>query len=1268
MSLTAAQQKAVAARGNVLVMAGAGTGKTSTLVARCIDCLSGSEPASLDQLLVVTFTEAAAAEARERIRGALDAKFAETSDEHWAQQLALFDAAHIGTLHSFCFKLIRQHFYQLGLDPQVTVLDGGQAQMLAGETLGELLEEHYAGKLPDSAAVQELIEAYAGGRDEPIRALVLRLHKYSQTRADARDWLARQLAMFSATEPTQWREWLLAGIAGWRELWRRELALLAADNPKAAECEKILARLPDKFTREQAAVVIEEIRAVKLGEWPRGRTVELRKPLEDLFADAEFLHELAPAAPERGTPAPREPIPARDSRRAGSESGAPAADPLAEDWNWSREPMLALLRLTEQFAARFTERKRADGVMDFQDLEQLALELLWENRLPPGDSVNSAATIEPGPSLTLSPRGTSGERAGERGDKNKTASSPRPSPPLRGGEGEECRAFARRPSAIAQHWRGKLRFVFVDEYQDINAAQDRIIAALSGEGADANRFLVGDVKQSIYRFRLAEPGIFRGYARDWRGADGITIPLAENFRSRAAILEFANAVFAPLMREEIGGVVYDKDAELIPGRKENERSATKAEPEVEILFRLTERNPVTTEAGATVEDLKETEKEARHIAARLRELKASNHPVLDRETKEMRPVAWRDMAVLLRAPANKAEGYAKQFERAGVPLEVTRGGFYDTLEVADLLNLLRLLDNPLQDVPLLAVLHSPLVALSLDELATIRLAAKGHFWTALVRNQSNVQSLKSKVGQFLTRFARWRKLARQASLSKCLEAILAETHYAEWLRAQERGAQRHGNVQRLLGLAEQFDQFQRQGLFRFLRFVEAQREAEVEPEAASASAVDAVRLMSVHQSKGLEFPVVVVADLGKGFNFGDLRAEIILDEEFGLCPQVRPPRKNARYPSVAHWLARQRQQRELLGEELRLLYVAMTRARDKLILTGAMSRKKWDALPELWPQITPRALASARSVADWLRLWLAHHGAGAQEHFVFRELPDAVPAVELAAQTAVAAALPELDDRTFEQLRGALTWDYAFKPATERAAKTSVTALRRLAEESDEEAEQKFSVFSFQFSATRLPRTADPATTKVKNLSATDIGKAHHKFLQHVALEQTSGAVALKAEAERLKQQRVLSAEEGAALDFAALEGFWSSEIGKKIRSQAGCVQRELPFTARFAPAELDSIVQRAAPGRADDEFVIVQGVADLVVLLPEEIWLLDFKTDAMSRGEVEVKEKFYAPQLQLYALALERIYGRRVTSCWLHFLACGVTTAVPLCESSAKF
>ena len=472
---------------------------------------------------------------------------------------------------------------------------------------------------------------------------------------------------------------------------------LQSNNEKAAELAGILRRLPENFSRETAAEILAQIISAD-GNWPAKRKTVLRKPLEKFFDAAAFLHSLAPV---------------KDGR-----------DPLAEDWDWVRGHMGALLRLTQNFAARFAARKREAGVLDFHDLEQFALKLLWD-------------------------------------------------------------FAANQPSAAAERWRGKIRFVFVDEYQDINAAQDKIIQTLSrdilrqsrprvspaswssetaredGATAPGNRFLVGDVKQSIYRFRLADPKIFRDYAQSWRGQNGQTIHLAENFRSREGLLNFVNSVFEPLMRPEIGGVGYDAEARLqfgAPKDRAELSAAGDSSPRAELLLLFKKGRD---DAGGGDEsgdddlaDLQETEREARLLALRLKQL-AGKHEIWDAEEKHFRAAGWRDMAVLLRSPSGKAEIYAKEFGRAGVPLVVERGGFYDSAEILDLLSLLQLLDNPLQDVPAIAVLRSPLAGLSLDELAQIRLAAKGvHFWTALNRAHSPQSTVHSETAAKISRFPR----------------------------------------------------------------------------------------------------------------------------------------------------------------------------------------------------------------------------------------------------------------------------------------------------------------------------------------------------------------------------------------------------------------------------------------------------------------------------------------------------------------------------------
>ena len=679
----------------------------------------------------------------------------------------------------------------------------------------------------------------------------------------------------------------------------------------------------------------------------------------------------------------------------------------------------------------------------------------------------------------------------------------------------------------------------------------------------------------------------------------------------------------------------------------------------------------------------EAEKEARLVALLLRDLRRAAHAIWDEHAGSFRPVDWGDMAILLRSPAGKAESYAKEFARLNIPLQVQRRGFYESAEILDLLSLLQLLDNPLQDVPALAVLHSPLVGLTLDELAQIRLVERGPFWSTVIRwHETEGARLRvaagpapgagqielplgpgtfGKVDRFLERYTHWRRLARQAALSRCLEAVLAETHYAEWLLTQPRGESRHANVRRLLALAQQFDQFQRQSLFRFLGFVEAQQLAETEPEVAAAAEGNAVRLMSIHQSKGLEFPLVVVADLGKPFNLSDLRADLILDEVYGLCPQIKPPQGGRSYPSLPYWLASQRQHRETLGEELRLLYVAMTRARDTLVLTGTLSQAQQARLWQPAEAVGPAEILDARGYQDWLRLWFAPTFAAAGpassgENDLLRWwILDDASLVDREAPTATAAEALEATPEVWQDLERRLSWTYPFAAATQAPAKTSVTLLRRAAHQAGDEV----------FAETELwkPEATDPPSSRPQRPdgSAVGIGNAHHAFLELVDLERTASLEGLQREARRLADLGCLRPEEAALLDFSALAAFWQSDLGARIRAQAPMVRRELAFTARFSAAELAALAAEPLGEGLAEEFVVVQGAVDLAGLLPGEIWIVDFKTDWLAPGPeaLAAKTRTYSPQLKLYALVLSRIHRRPVSAAWLYFLDRGV--AVPL-------
>lgn len=1200
-SPTPSQQQAIQTPGNVLVMAGAGTGKTRTLIERCLArLLDERSPCSLDEILIVTFTEAAAAEMKHRLRRRLSEVLAERpADRRVAEQLALVDTAPIGTLHSFCLRLVRDHFHDLNLDPQITVLEESRALILAAETLSAVLEGHYRGRSAEDEAVRELIVTYGEGRDEPIRRLVRRVHEYAQTLPHPEGWLKALEAAYQRDTPPDWEELLRDGFDDLGAEW--EPVIAKQDHPILRECAAILARCPETASRSDIAAACAAIRAADDDAvWKCTKSKgTVRKACAEFFAAAAFLGSLA----ER----------------------SPAGDPLLEDWQRIRPHLLALARLVVEFGTAYAAAKRELAAVDFHDLEQFALRLLWN-------------------------------------------------------------AEAGQPTALARACAARFQHVLVDEYQDINAAQDCLLRALS-RPAPGNRFLVGDVKQSIYRFRLANPRIFQHYAATWRGGKGRSVSLRDNFRSHEAILDFVNALFAGCLRPEIGGVAYDDEARLMfDNRGEREPLARRDKdgvaPRVELWLRLKSKEDAESDAegeGDAPDSLNDVEAEARWIAQRLQALKQQPLPVWDESARAFRPVRWGDMVILLRGPRQRAELFARVFQRFGIPLSSSRRGFYHAVEISDLLSLLTLLDNPIQDLPLLAVLRSPLVGMTLDELAAIRLADRSApLWLALLRFRREGAALSAtgaaKADRFLERFVRWREQARQGALSACLETVLDDTLYEDWLLAQPQGEQRRANVQRLLTLVRQFDHLQHQGLYRFLRQVAAQQEVEFDPEPANLEAGDTVRLMSIHQSKGLEFPVVVVAALGTGFNRTDLNASVILDESLGLCPLVRTPDNRSTYSSLPHWLAKRHQEREQMGEEQRLLYVAATRAVDRLILVGSAPRKRAE---EQWKDsrrttLSVADIVGARSCLDWIGPLLWHLterddwldvGTGESRLLAWRIVegapacPDGMSAREIERAPADHEPEPQPqtsaagggepkesadEDAAAQELIARLDWTYPDQASTTEPAKTSVTALRRrLVEETDGEAHEWFRSSAFRRVAARA-------------LTAAERGVAHHRFLQHVALDRVGRRAELVSEAARLRAAGRLTAAEHDALDFEALARFWTSDLGRRVAEDPAAVYRELEFTARLTVADLRAWGLPVGANTASDEFVVVQGVADLVVRCPDSLWLLDFKTDEVTAETVTEKARDYASQLALYARALERIHGRPVTEAWLHFLTIG--------------
>ncbi|MGV3771259.1 MAG: UvrD-helicase domain-containing protein, partial [Verrucomicrobiales bacterium] len=710
MNFTDSQSDAIREDGNLLVVAGAGTGKTRTLVERCVQRLIKfadadlplEEKLTINNVLIVTFTDAAATEVRRRVRERIEEEVAATGNGHLRDQLELLETAQISTLHSFCFRLIRQHFYELGLDPGMGVLTKQQADVLRSESLDNLFQEIYSSKTSQADAVRALLIEHFQGKDERVRQVILQLHHYTQTRPHPQAWYQSEIEKFSNPEPGMWRTMFKEETLAWMKNWILFLRTLSKENSNAHACADIL----EQYAETDPFTALDLISKRDLPEcWVKGKKTAHKAEFGKLFDEANFLNSLTPHD---------------------------GYEPLAEDWVWFTRPTRTVLALARDFEIAYTRAKYDRGSLDFHDLEQFALQLLWD---------------------------------------------------------EEKQA----PSEPAKQWQERFHFVFVDEYQDINAAQDKIICCLSRDESNGNRFLVGDVKQSIYRFRQADPTIFRKYMAQAKTGQWKQFFLSHNFRSEERILRFVNQLFTSIMREDLGGISYDANAALQYGRKaEGAGEAKQASkyPEVEAHLLVdgkdgsepfAETNEQSENEPGDTEDLETAEREALWVGQQLQNLQTEG-------------AKWKDMVILLRSLKNKVETYARVFEHLGIPLQLKRNSFYSSIEVLDLLNLLTILDNPLQDISLLATLRSPFGGFTASELAKVRLALhyrNRSFWEALLAypEKNPEDALAEKCARIIATINHWRDLGKHLSISARLDVILQETLYADWILTQPRGKQ-----------------------------------------------------------------------------------------------------------------------------------------------------------------------------------------------------------------------------------------------------------------------------------------------------------------------------------------------------------------------------------------------------------------------------------------------------------------------------------------------
>ncbi|MBR4703693.1 MAG: UvrD-helicase domain-containing protein [Oscillospiraceae bacterium] len=1144
--LTRAQAAAVAHRDSALLLsAGAGSGKTRVLVERLLSRIAG-EGLDADRFLIITYTRAAASELRSRIAAALHERLGrDPASRHLRRQTLLLHRARIGTIHSLCAALLREYAPLLGLRPDFRQLEGAEESILRAEVLTLLLEEKYETMTEEFRALADTMGA--GRDDRALKSVVLGTYEALQSHPDPERWLISQLAAplpEGDAGETPWGALLLERSIDRVSFWR---ARMAAALESLGEDGRLEAAYGPSF--RETVKSLEELEAALREGWDAAAACgEVRFPaLKGFKGSGELpLAGSAKAVREECKAALKKIAALFDASSAEHREDLAAVKPVTD----------ALLRLTSDFSAAYEREKRRRGLLDFSDLEHLALRLLTE-------------------------------------------------------EDRET------PSPLARELSGRWEEILVDEYQDCNRVQDRLFFVLSRGGNNVT--MVGDVKQSIYRFRLADPRSFlekyAAYREEPRAGEGRRILLPENFRSDAGILRPVNAFFSAVMSPRLGELSYGEEEALRPGP-----GAVETEGAFRFFVLPEGEDRLSAEAEAVAD----------YVSFLLR----GGFPLPDGAGE--RPAKPGDIAILLRSAKGKDEVFADALKKRGIAAFCPKSteSLSARPEVRWALSLLQIIDNPRQDIPLLAALRSPVFCFSEDRLAQIRcFEREGDYYAALQTAAETEADCRS----VLDWLSLWRLRSQLIPAEGLLRELCAETALPALAESREAGSSR--NLDALLEEARRFGETGRSDLMSFLHYLRSAEGMEQSALTAAPGGGEGVTITTIHASKGLEWPVVILADLMKKFNREDVRKPLLIHPELGVGAKRADRVRGIEYPTLPRLACAQSLTSESLSEELRVLYVAMTRPRNHLALflglkepEKAREKYRWEGGAPLPPEL----LESASGMGEWLlRASLVLGG----EDWAWRSPPGPGETPE------AAAAAPEARKERAEGVDALLNWRYPHEADTRLPSKLTATALR--ATFASQEAAEGAGELSLPPTGERELRPLRFARGEA--LDAAGRGTAVHLAMQYADLSECDTLAGARRALERLREKRILTDDQYAAVDEQKLVDFCRSREMALLRQ--GEVHREFKFSL-LAPV-------RQFLGEGEGE-TLLQGVVDLWSELPEGLVLLDYKTDRVTWETQTARALEYEPQLRAYAWALEQITGKKVLKKLVWFFATGESVEVP--------
>lgn len=1276
MEWTREQKKVIETRNkNLLVSAAAGSGKTAVLVEHIINRIT-EEGIDIDRLLVVTFTNAAAAEMKERIRKAIEDKLLKDPDNaNLHRQAALVHSAQITTIHSFCLSVIRDNFQSLPIDPSFRIAEEAELTLIKSDVLEDLLEACYEEGKEDFLA---FTESFGGGKtDDGIEDLILNIHQFSMSAPWPEDWYDKLKENFEVESAEDMK------TADWMHELMSMLNRIVSDLYSMCEEAVLICQQADGPTAYQSALISDS------------EQLEGLKGITDYSEFGERIQGISFARlsgkKEEGVdPGKKELVKSIRDRIKKAVSDIQGnyffqgEEEMAADIAAMRSNAEVIIRLCKDFSAAYQKRKAEKNMVDFNDLEHLALSVL----------------VKKEDGITI-------------------------------------------PTQAADELAGFYKEVMVDEYQDSNLVQEIILESISGgRFGNPNRFMVGDVKQSIYKFRLADPSIFMDKYEKYpllaeeeteaekeldsdtkleknseteleqdkepnkikaqKNEDKLTeiriaeissaeehnlrIDLHKNFRSREVVINSINSVFQMIMTRKLGDIEYDKRAYLYPGA--DFCSGDGISDSTELLLAAVTPPEAETAASENKKDEEAEEYTARElealaVAARIKELV---HPdtgllVQDKKTGGLRRAVYGDIAILLRSMTGWADIFSDTLSAEGIIAHTeTQTGYFKTLEISTTLNLLRTIDNPRQDIPFTAVLKSPMAGFTDGELADIRMIKKRvpMYEAAKIYSSSKEDALAVKLEEFFERLSRYRSAAVHLPIHELILHVLSDTGYYNYAAAMPAGDKRKANLNMLVQQAIRFEGTSFSGLFHFIRYMERLDRYDVDFGEAKVTGEDdkSVRIMSIHKSKGLEFPIVFVAGMGKNFNTQDSRAKLLLHQDYGIGMDYIDLDLRIKEPTLIKKFIQKQLITESLGEELRVLYVALTRAKEKLILTAGVKDMKKLLEKYALKAITPRntlsylELSAAASYLDWIMLSMIQQ-KGFEELLLSYGLPASCATddklsvreytyemlLEREKEQQVVKEIKEdillnrseaaiYDEKYKSDIKAYFEYKYPFQAEAGIHTKVTVSELKKMGQQEEEELSEALPVLKSQQEEYPVPAFLK----EIKEEKGADLGTLIHKVLELTPFESMYGEKELADHLDRLVKEKRLLPEELKILDIGRISKLYQSELGQRLRmaESEGRLFKERQFIMGVKAKDINGELQ-------SEELVLVQGVIDAYFIEGNEIILVDYKSDAYVTEE-KLKSRYHM-QLKHYQKALEQLTGMKVKESIIYsvWLSCQV-------------